>query len=192
MVPSFWDSTGLKLIAQLVASEAEKSSQKEIARRSGLSDQTISNLLLNRHNAEGRIIKPPQPDTLLQIAPHITDPRSKKPFDPEDFLLVARGRLNPFPEPCPVATSEHPYPAAVQELRRLMGDRSIEQAAQDWGISPARLHGFLTATDERAVPNILEVQAIVAACYPDKLINRFYQFYEEPQTVRRVPGKRKR
>ena len=192
---SFWDAEGLRRVAELIRMEMEmgKVTQKEIAQRAQVSEQTISNLLLNRYNADGKIVKPPHPDTILKVAPHITDPAKKEPFDPEELLLIARGKAVPLlADSEPLECDRHPYPAAVEELRRLMGDRTIEQAAQDWGISPARLHGFLTATDERAVPNLLEVKAIVVANYPDKLINRFYQFYEEPQTVNQINGGKKR
>lgn len=179
----FWSAAGLKRLAELVEEEAraEGSSQKVIAQKSGVSEQTVSNFLLNRYNDDDRIVKEPKPDTLIRIAPHITDPDTGKPFDPEKFIAIARGIKPPKSQEIEVTPgADLPYPEAVRHLKELIGDRSIEQAAKDWQIPPERLEELLTTTNPiRAVPNGIEVHRI-SQSYPDKLGNRLTQFYAEP------------
>lgn len=187
MASTFWDAEGLKRIAELVQVEAEKSSQKEIAKHSEVSEQTISNLLLNRYNTEGKIVKPPQPDTMLKVAPNITNPETGQGFEPEEFLAIARGRskipAKVAEESATYQVNSQPFPSAVREIRRLMGKLTIAQAATQWDIDPARLEELLTSIDpNRAVPNGIEVHRI-ARNYPDKLANRLLQHYAEPQKV---------
>lgn len=190
----FWSSAGLKRVAELVEAEAraDNSSQKIIAQKAGVSEQTISNLLLNRYNTDDRIVKEPKPDTLMKVAPHVTNPATGRAFEPEEFLAIARGQSFTFKNESETQLDDlnkvdrktHPYPKAVQHIQDLMGDRTIEQAAKDWDMSAERLEELLTTTDpDRAMPNGIEVHRI-SQNYPDKLANRLLQFYAEPQITK--------
>lgn len=109
------------------------------------------------------------------------------PFSLEDFLMIACGQVSPKSRPVAAEANGlyevpgHPFPGAVRELRRLIGARSIAEAAKDWDLSPERLEELLTTTDSnRAIPSLVEAHGIIKKSYPDKLGNRLYQFYKEP------------
>jgi DNA-binding CsgD family transcriptional regulator len=179
----FWDSEGLKTVAELIrAEEIKRGSRSEIAEVAGYSSQTIFNLMKNLNNYGGEIIKEPHPDTLLNLAVAITNPDTGQPFDPEELIKVARGlvrlRSREWENQPLYMLQELPYPAAVRELWRLIGDRTIDRAAQDWGIDSERLRQLLESKDPTiAMPRLTEVWRIVSKSYPDRNANRLMQFY---------------
>lgn len=83
----FYDPEGLKLIGRLILAERQnrKVKRNPFAEEVGLTATTVKNL-------EEAKIETPEPSSILTIAPFITNPETGKPFDPEEFLLVARGR----------------------------------------------------------------------------------------------------
>ena len=121
--------------------------------------------------------------------------RDGTPYTLEDFLKIACGQIDPAPTAAELAgnyeVSKHPFPAAVSELKRLIGDRSLEEAAKDWGLPPERLRELLESADpNRATPNMIEAHRIVSKAYPDKLVNRLFQLYTENKTNGKVNRKR--
>lgn len=186
----FWDSDGLKTVAELVkAEETKRRSRVAIADEAGCSAQTLSNLMKNLDNCNGDIAKEPHPDTIGKIAPSITNPDTGQPFEPEELIKVARGlsrlRSQEWENQPLYLLQELPYPQAVRELWRLIGDRTIDRAAQDWGIPDDRLRELLESKDaELAVPRLQEVWKIVAKSYPDRNANRLMQFYMQPPNTK--------
>lgn len=133
----FYSPNGLKQVAELLDATVEQISQNELARQAGVSASTIGNLRLHRHNTSELIGKKPDPDTLLVLAPFITDPRTGQPFCPEEFLRVARGHLS--------LEAPHPFISAVDYLQAQMNQRSLSKVelAERARISVDRLQQIL-------------------------------------------------
>jgi len=90
----FYSPEGLKAIALLLddAIQSKLYSQNSLAEAIGVAGNTIKGIRHNRTNRD-EIQYKPDPDILLALAPLVVDPRSRMPFDPEEFLRVARGQV---------------------------------------------------------------------------------------------------
>ena len=86
----FYNPEGLRIVAQLVQRECENDQQRELASKAKVSPQTIGNLRAHRFSA-GQIVRPPNPETILKLAPFVTNPATNQPFAPWDLLALACG-----------------------------------------------------------------------------------------------------
>jgi transcriptional regulator with XRE-family HTH domain len=186
----FWDAQGLRTIAELIQTEIEKPgcTRQSLATAAGVSHQTIANLLKNLENEPGNAIHPPKPDVILNLARVLPNPDSMgQTFDPEELLKLARGliRLRSAIDASKMyLVQKLPFPAAVLELWRLIGDRTVERAARDWDIPLERLTNLLESNDPAlATPTISEVYRIVSKSYPDKVANRLINLYVDPKKL---------
>lgn len=113
---SFYSPEGLKAIALLLDDAIAKKlySQNSLAEAVGVAGNTIKGIRHNRTNQD-EIQYKPDPDILLALAPLVFDPRTGKPFDPEEFLRVARGQVQI--DPALYLETDSPF---VAELKRWM------------------------------------------------------------------------
>lgn len=182
----FWDAEGLRTVAELIEAELKKHGRNKnvLERESGVSRQTIANLLKNLNNSPGQPGWTPQPEIILNLAQAISNPDAGgEKFKPRELLAIATGdsRLKSA-----IHASERylvqnlPYPAAVVELWRLIGTRTVERAARDWGVPASRLNELLRSDDPiRATPTYTEIARIVSKSYDDKLANRLINLYAD-------------
>lgn len=181
----FWDAEGLRTIAELIQAELDKNGRnlKVLERETGVSRQTIANLLKNLNNSPGQSGWTPKPEIILNLARAISNPDAiGEKFQPRALLAIATGetRLASAIN----ATERYlvqnlPYPAAVIELWRLIGTRTVERAARDWNIPVSRLNELLRSDDPvLATPSYTEISRIVRS-YDDKLANRLINLYAD-------------
>lgn len=174
----FYTQAGLEEIGKLIeqAQKQKKMTRNEFARLTGVAPNTLKAL-------ERGTLEEPKPTTLLRLAPLIEDPYTGCPFDPEDFLNIARGRR------------ELPLPDDDFEVMPTNVGLLIQHYLQAHGISRpafARAAGMLKTridqiADTNAVPTVEELDKIA------KAFNKHSNFQwtgELLQRLQRTPKKR--
>lgn len=177
---SFYSPEGLKQIALFLDKQLSPSTglaQNELARRAGVSSGTIGNLRGHRHNYGDTMVgKKPDPDTLLVLAPYLTDPLTNEPFDPERLLAVARG-LSMLE---PINTDEEEvtaYPEAVNFLKTQMKGKTVEEFAKLCRLKPQAVREILKGRRPTFV-ELLKLGVLFADRNPEPLA-RLYGVTED-------------
>lgn len=97
----FYTPDGVKRLIELIDNEIndpkKQKTQNSIASAAGISPSTLSQLRVNLYNTEGTIAKPPNPETVLDLANQITDPDTGLPFSPWKLLALCCGFEDGFP-----------------------------------------------------------------------------------------------
>ncbi|MBW4580628.1 MAG: hypothetical protein KME42_13775 [Tildeniella nuda ZEHNDER 1965/U140] len=109
----FWDSQGLRRIAELIKSQTgpqagKRMTQERLCYLAGVGKSNLSLFLKNIGNSKGFYSHIPAPEFLLKIAPHIIDPDTGENFDPAKFLAIA-WKLNDRV----IVLSQAPQPVAL-------------------------------------------------------------------------------
>jgi len=180
----FWDSEGLKRVAEIVDDEIARvklqGGQKFLAQKADISAQSITNLRLNRLNNAGKIAKRIEPDTLMKLAPHITNPATGQKFQSGwELLAIATGHAS-MASSSP-KNSEHSmmYLAHISKHKGLkvikegMGGLSVEDFAARCSIPLEAMQEILAGR----VPLKKEFVRIAAVIYPDSDTERLMEAY---------------
>ncbi len=113
----------------------------------------------------------------------VLNPATGKPFTLQELILIGCEAIDPIALKPPTVSNPEtklPYPAAVAEIKRGMGDRTIEQFAKAVGISKRRLNEILTSPDSspgKALPAWEELLKLSGALYPDKSVEPLIRLY---------------
>lgn len=172
-----WSSEGLRRIAELVQLENDRISQKVLATKAKVSPATISNLLLNLHNSNGRIVKEPKLETLAKIAPHVTNPDTGQPFTPQEFFSIATDGFynsqNGGGSPNELAIYVAPQNPGLQWVRAAQGSMTLKEFAQRCELSPEVMGEIL----EGRLPTKMECMFIAAEIDSEKNTRKLMEAY---------------
>ena len=131
----FWSASGLARVAELIEQESEiRGTQVNLASAANMSSGTLKNL---RMNDGDKIRSKPDPDTLIRLAPHITNPETRLPFLPEELLAIARGAIRDEI----ISIKQYVY-----ERLEALG-LTLEEAAQRQGIPLEILERFIESPE---------------------------------------------
>lgn len=184
---AFYSSEGLKAIALLLDELIDKQklfSQNALAEAVGVAPNTIKGIRSNRFNTEGKITYKPDPETILELALHISEPKTSKSFDAERLLAIARGQLQ-LSTPDPSVQSPIAHSQAVSFLQSEMKKqgKEIEVFATDCSIPVVKMREILAGR----MPTWGELLKLGGCLFPDKnpaQLAALYGVEEETPLVR--------
>lgn len=111
----------------------------------------------------------------------VRNPATGDPFSLRELILIGCEAIDPSTiTKGDTAPGPPAYPAAVAEIKRGMGDRSLDQFAKTTGISKKRLTAILTSPDPgpgQALPTWEELLKITSAIYANKSIEPLARLY---------------
>lgn len=124
--------------------------------------------------------KKPDPDTLLAIAPYLTDPATGELFDPERLLAIARGQdvLESADADDKEVTA---YPKAVNFLKAQMKGKTVEEFSKLCRLKPQALREILKGRRPTFV-ELLKFGVLFADRNPEPLA-RLYGVTEDTSII---------